>query len=59
MNNCIIIHYLSFTDGNSKEDIVKDSVTNSDFAVHNVKEFKDFFELILNDSVSYKVLSRF
>ena len=59
MNNGKIIHNLSLTDGNSKEDIVEDSVSNTNFAVHDVKEFENFFELVLNDSITVKVLSRF
>ena len=59
MNNRKIIHNLSFTDCNSKENVVKDPVPNTNFAVHNVKEFKNFFELVLNDSITVNVLSRF
>jgi hypothetical protein len=57
VNDSKIIHYLSFTDCNSKKDIVENSVANTDLAIHNVKEFKYFFELVLYNSIVVKILS--
>jgi hypothetical protein len=59
VNNGIIIHNLSFTNGNAKEYIVEDSVTNPCFTVHDVKEFEHFFKLVLDYTISVEVLTRF